>query len=74
MPATVVANDLKPLWRILGQCCLFRATFRTPLRRHHVALVIKFLVLFGKEKYILALHAWDLNIGHSNPPSRFADG
>ena len=64
MLAAVVANDLEPRRCILAGRGFFRATSRTPLRRHHVALVIKLLVLFCKEENLLALYAWDLDIGH----------
>jgi hypothetical protein len=64
MLAAVVADDLEALWRVLAKRSLLSAAFCTALRRHHVALVIKFLVLFGKEKDLLALYAWDLYIGH----------
>ena len=60
----MIADDLKPLWCIYRDGGFLRSALCASLRRHHIALVVKFLVLFGKEKDLLALHAWDLNIGH----------
>jgi hypothetical protein len=62
--AAVIADDLKALWRIFGESSFLCAALRAPLRSHHVPLVVKLLVLFGEEKYLFALHARDIDIGH----------
>lgn len=62
--AAVVANDLKPLWRIVAHRSALRPAARASLRGHHIALVKLLLVLFGKKKDLLALHTRNFDIRH----------
>ena len=63
--AAMVADDLKPRWCILTQRGLFRAAFRTSLRRHHVPLIKHFLIFFGENKDLSALNTRDFYIRHN---------
>ena len=47
--AAMVANDLKSRRSILAERGFFRAALRAPLRRHHVTLVINFLIFFAEK-------------------------
>jgi hypothetical protein len=62
--AAIVADYLKPFRRILTQGRFFRTATRAALRRHHIALIKEFLLLFTENEYFAALHAWYFDIGH----------
>ena len=65
VPTAIVTDDLKTFRSVLTQSGLFRTAFCTPLRRHHVPLVIHFLVFFTENKDIFALHTRNFDIWHS---------
>jgi len=54
--AAIVANDLKPLWRIFARCSLFSAAFCASLRRHHIALVKRFLFFLCEHEDLFTLN------------------
>ena len=60
----IIANDLKTFWCVRSRCCSLRAAFCAPLRRHHVALVKHFLVLFSEHKNVSTLNTRNLYVGH----------
>jgi hypothetical protein len=62
--AAVVANDLEAFSSIVTFSDLFRTTFSTPLRRHHVPLVEDFLLLFGEKERLFTLNASGLDVRH----------
>jgi hypothetical protein len=62
--AAMVADDFVFLRRICALRRFFRAAFRTPLRRHHIALVKNILFFLGKEKDVFALNTRNFNIRH----------
>ena len=66
--AAIIADDLKPSGRIFAQGCFFRAAFRAPLRRHHIALVKLLLLFLGKKKDLAALYTGYFGIGHVGTP------
>ena len=62
--AAVVADDLEFGGRVFASRRFFRTAFRTPLRRHHIALVKNFLFLLGEKKNFLTLNTRNFNIRH----------
>jgi hypothetical protein len=64
MLAAMIAYDVKTLWRIFGPGRLFRAAFRAPLGRHHIALVKHFLFFFREKENFLTLNTRNFNIRH----------
>ena len=62
--AAVVADDLVFGRRVFRRRRFFRAAARTPLRRHHIALVKNSLLFFREKENILALHTRHFNVRH----------
>ncbi len=63
--AAIIADDLKPRRCVRTKRSLFRAAFCAPLRRHHVTLVISFLIFFAENKDLFALDTRNIDIRHS---------
>ena len=64
VPAAVIANDLVTARSVFPLRRFFRTAFRTTLRRHHIALIKKILILFAKNEDLAALNTRDFNIRH----------
>jgi hypothetical protein len=62
--AAIIANDLKPLWRLFPFRSFFRAALCASLRRHHISLVKRFLLFLCEHEYLFTLNTRDFNVGH----------
>jgi hypothetical protein len=66
--SAIVANDLVTLWRVFTLGCLLRPALRTPLGRHHVALVKDLLFFFREKKSLFTLNARSFDVRHTFSP------
>jgi hypothetical protein len=66
--AAMIANDLESLRLIFTLPRFLRPALRTPLRRHHVALVKDLLLLFGEKKGLFTLNARCFDVRHTFSP------
>lgn len=72
--AAMVAHDLVSLRCVLTLARFFRPAFRTPLWRHHVALVKDLLFLLGEKKGLFTLNARGFDVRHTFSPGYESKG
>jgi len=70
--SAMIANDIEASRSILTRSGLFRATFGTPLRRHHITLIKDFLFFFGKKESLFTLKTRRFYIRHHSISFWFA--